>query len=332
MIQLVRSQAGVPVRRFMTVTAILAALLLTGTLASAQVPTHAAVKYSNPVFTQDFPDPMVLRLNAHDYYAYATTAYWTNGYFPILHSTDAVHWKHVGDAFKNFPQWSTGDFWAPDIVKRGKSYYFYYVGKNTLNYHCIAVATGTRPTGPFKTRNIIDCNDAGGLGFIDPDIFIDTDGKEYLYVASDAPHTINVIPMQSDLIHKAGISKPLFGVSQKWESGGLASTVEGSYTIKHGNLYYIFYSGNSYEGPYAEGYATSTSPTGPFTKFAGNPVLKGNKKVHGPGGGSVFEGPDGRLWMAYHARVGPPFHDIRNFRIDPLVWHGDAVTIPVHPR
>jgi beta-xylosidase len=279
---------------------------------------------------------MVLRLNRHDYWAYGTSVGWENGYFPILHSGDLVHWKYVGTAFsmEGYPRWSGGDFWGPDVVKRGATYYFYYTGQGRQS-HCVAVATAGSPKGPFKPRNIISCGDAGGLGFIDPDLFLDQDGKSYLYVSADAPHRIVVLPMKPDMLHAAGPSIPLFGVTQRWENGRSFSTVEGPFTIRHNGLYYLFYSGNDWQSNYAMGYATGKSPTGPFTKYLGNPILRGTRHVFGPGGGSVVEGPDDRLWMAYHGRshpMQPSGPDTRTLRIDPLLWHGNTVTVPVHPR
>lgn len=313
-------------------TAAVALIALLG-LDAAHAGVPHALKYTNPVFRRDFPDPMVVRLSRHDYFAYGTTPTWILGAFPILHSTDFVHWKHVGNAFKSAPL-GAQDLWAPDVVKRGKTYYLYYVAK-PATVHCIAVATGARPQGPFRHSRIISCADRNGYGFIDPDLFIDKNGKAYLYVSIDDPvHMIAVIPMKHDLTHAAVPSQALFGVSQAWEHGPDATTVEGPFLIHHGSLYYLFYSGNSYQTNYAMGYATSTSPTGPFTKYPGNPILKGNDRVQGPGGGSVVTGPDNQLWMVYHAWTGREGYSrggVRNMRIDPLVWNGDIVTVPVHP-
>src|SRR5436305_1607409 len=63
----------------------------------------ASTTYYNPVFSRNFPDPMVLRINAHNYYAYGTTVPWQGGLFPILHSSDLVHWKPAGSIFKKGP-------------------------------------------------------------------------------------------------------------------------------------------------------------------------------------------------------------------------------------
>jgi xylan 1,4-beta-xylosidase len=182
---------------------------------------------------------------------------------------------------------------------------------------------------------VIGCGDATGAGWIDPDLFIDRDGKAYLYVSIDSPqHRIAAIPMTPDLLHRAGATKPLFGVSQSWENGNTFATVEGPFLIRRGNLYYMFYSGDDYNSNYAMGYATAPSPLGPFTKYRGNPILRGTRHVKGPGGGSIVQGPDGHLWLVYHGWPGREGYEnggVRDMWIDPLVWHGSTVSVSMHP-
>jgi beta-xylosidase len=298
-------------------------------------PSIAGVPYHNPVFARDFPDPYVLRLGPHNYYAYATATGWERGYFPILHSRDAVHWKYVGDIFslQNRPQWSESDYWAPDVIRRGKTYYAYFVG-SISNTHCIGVATSASPVGPFKDRGSLGCTYPGGSGFIDPDVYIAPGGAGYLYVSVDEPHHIAVFPLAPSLLRRNGAGRELFAVSQPWEAAPDFTTVEGPYLIRHQGLYYLLYSGGSYDTRYAEGYATASSPLGPFTKCACNPVLKGDSKVKGPGGGSVFTGPDGKLWLAYHGWGKVEGYDkggARSMRLAPLIWHGARLSIPVTP-
>lgn len=303
-------------------------------LARTGAPTTLATSVKNPVFSQDFPDPMVYRAGRHSYYAYGTTTQWERGYYPILHSSDLIHWKYVSDMFRRPPKFAQNDLWAPDVIKHGKTYYGYLTVLST-NGHCIGVSTASKPTGPFKAKRLIGCGDASGYGYIDPDLFIDKDGKAYLYVSVDNPqHNISVIPMKSDLTHAAGPRQELFGLSQAWEHGTNFSTTEGPFMLRAHNRYFLFYSGNDWNGNYAMGYATATSPTGPFTKCSCNPILKGDAKVHGPGGGSVVKGPDGRLWMVYHAWPGAEGYGsggVRNMRIDPLTWNGTEWSVKVTP-
>ena len=191
-------------------------------------PAAATGTYTNPIYPQDFPDPMVLRAGPREYYAYGTTAGWQiSGHeFPILRSTDLVHWRYVSDAFSAPPSWAYGDYWAPDVLLHAGTYYLYYTGLK--GSHCVAVATAKAPTGPFATRAVIGCGDATGTGYIDPAIFIDAGGKAYLYISVDNPdHNISVIPLKADLLHPSGPRKQLFGLSQAWEYGQNFSTVEG---------------------------------------------------------------------------------------------------------
>jgi beta-xylosidase len=299
----------------------------------AQARAGSGATYRNPVFTRDFPDPMVLKVG-RDYYAYGTTTAWEplDHEFPILHSRDLVHWRYVGDAMTTTPAWSTGDWWAPDVIARTGTYYLYYVGKSLEGgQHCVAVATATKPTGPFVARAVIGCGDARGQGYIDPAPLIDTDGRAYLYISVDNPyHSISVIPLGRDLLHAAGPRKELFGVSEPWEHGPYFTTVEGPFVVKHGRTYDLFYSGNDWQHNYAMGYATAPSPLGPFRKCACNPILHGNARVTGPGGGSLVQGPHGGWWLIYHAWSGGPGYDaggVRNLRIDPLHWRGDALSV-----
>jgi beta-xylosidase len=81
--------------------------------------------------------------------------------------------------------------------------------------------------------------------------------------------------------------------------------------LKHKGLYYLFYTANDFRNPdYAVGYATSSSPLGPWAKYTGNPIL--NKEmvgVNGTGHGDFFK-KGRRLFYVFHThnsntKVGP---------------------------
>ena len=103
--------------------------------------------------------------------------------------------------------------------------------------------------------------------------------------------------------------------------------------VRRGSTYYLFYSGNSFEANYAMGVATGSSPVGPFTKCSCNPIMKGDRRVLGPGGGSVTVGPDGKLWMVYHGWSGREGGSVdrRTMRIDPIQWRGSEPEVRVTP-
>jgi xylan 1,4-beta-xylosidase len=52
---------------------------------------------------------------------------------------------------------------------------------------------------------------------------------------------------------------------------------------------------------YAVGYATSTSPMGPWTKYKDNPVLSASPNLKGTGHCAFVRAPNEELYMVYHA-------------------------------
>src|SRR3954452_18859074 len=137
--------------------------------------------------------------------------------------------------------------------------------------------------------------------------------------------TVSVIPLATDHMTAAGPRTPLFaGIPGSWEQEpGQEPKVENPWAQRRGSTVYLFYSGGDYRSAYGMGYATSSSPTGPFSKAPVNPILRQTGSVLSPGGGSITKGPEGDDWVAYHGRTGS-FTAPRTLRIDPLVWRSDG--------
>ena len=312
-------------------------LVLAAALLSLLGPGVArALTYRNPVFDKAVPDPSVIRARG-SYWAYATATSWERPgrVFPILRSRDLVHWRPVGDVFKRRPSWGSKDlWWSPSALAYGGRYYVFYSAWSAAQaHHCVAVATARSPAGPFHDHGPLGCADALGSDYIDPDPFVDNDGRAYLYLSAGKPvPQMSVVPLSPDLLSFAGPRLPLFGVTQPWElaPSGYA-TVEGPYMVEVGGGYYLYYSGNAWWGDYALGYASSHSALGPFIKSGRNSILHGDSHVQGPGGGSVVTGPGGHLWLAYHGwrpgqagRPGAP----RLLRIAPIRWGPFGPSVP----
>jgi len=95
---------------------------------------------------------------------------------------------------------------------------------------------------------------------------------------------------------------------RRWEEG---STTLKSYVDSDGDgseeaLYYLTYSANNWENPdYGVGYATATSPLGPWKKYAGNPILSKvpSLPMYSTGHGSIANSPDGsQTYYVHHGR------------------------------
>lgn len=233
-------------------------------------------------------------------------------------------------------------------------YIMFYVGLSAqFSTNCVAIATSPSPAGPYTDHGPlalsngatdakgrpIGCGDNAGYGMIDPSPFTDpATGTTYLYGSEDfscpsgssscdsanstLQPTISVIPLSPNLLSASAGRTALFsGRSGTWESAGVSvPTVEGPTAMLHGNVYYLLYSGGDWQGAYGMGYATSTSPTGPFTRPGSNQILSQTTTVLSPGGGDTpVLGPRGATWMVYHGRDSS-YANPRTLRIDPFTW------------
>jgi xylan 1,4-beta-xylosidase len=292
---------------------------------SAPLPRNAVERktYRNPLLPDVImADPHVIRVD-DAYYLYATTH--TRGY-DVFVSSDLVTWRNAGRAFDD-PRRGA---WAPDVFDNRRSdgkFYLYYTdnsGKPEEPPKQIGIAVADGPRGPFVDKGRLV---AGG---IDAHLFQDDDGRLYLYYSDMVGGaTLRVQPM-ADPLTKQGDSKVLLGPTEPWEKIGGAIT-EAPFVIKRHGVYYLMYSGASAQSPdYAIGYATATSPLGPFEKYAGNPIVRRGGSVLGPGHHCVIEGPDGRLWLVYHQKWNAASNFKRFLAIDPM-WFDDRGVIHARP-
>lgn len=208
----------------------------------------------------------------------------------------------------------------------------------------IGVAVSDSPTGPFMEMSDKPIFDPG-YPIIDANVLFESDGRCYLYYSrccykhpvksgiSDWAQQQGLfteieeswvygIELNPDFTGVIGepvlLLRPPVSMGDKqteWESRSVTSGevnrrwTEGSFIIRHDNTYYMMYSANYFGGQnYAVGYATSTSPLGPFQKANNNPVLQKNTrsggKVSGTGHNSVTWSKDGKtLYCVYHGRT-----------------------------
>ena len=292
-----------------------AALLALSSCAAPQ--QLAASSYSNPVVAADFPDPAVLKAPDGYYYAYATQTErdgkWLN--LQVARSRDLLHWDHLGDALPARPTWAskTQDFWAPDVVRQGSRYLMYYSAKpDTADQRhglCLAVATASRPQGPFTdTGRPLLCGE--GFVNIDPMAFDDpATGKKLLYWGSGFK-PIKVQELAADGLSFAPGSAPKDLVFPNPVKDQFPVLVEGAWVVRRNGWYYLFYSGDNCCGVkanYAVMIARSRSATGPFEtleKANGTPhsiILGKRGSWVAPGHNSVATDQRGNDWILYHA-------------------------------
>jgi xylan 1,4-beta-xylosidase len=258
------------------------------------------VTYSNPVLPGDFPDPSVIRVG-DDYWATATTSEWAP-LFPLLHSRDLVHWQIEGSVFEQRPDWSYGKYWAPEIAAFDGKFFVYYVGQKKGGPLNIAVATADKPQGPWTDHGPMIGQDPGS---IDPVPVLDENGVRYLIWKEDGnsrnlPTPIWAQKLSADGTKLEGEMKELLRNDAPWEG----NLIEGPFVVRHGEWFYMFYSGNGCCGnacTYGLGVARAKKLLGPWEKSQANPLIAGNLKFKCPGHGSIVSDAQGRDFLLYHA-------------------------------
>ncbi|MFI2742444.1 glycoside hydrolase family 43 protein [Zhouia sp. PK063] len=223
--------------------------------------------------------------------------------FLVYTSTDLKTWegpvgKHKKFALLKGDAFGDKGFWAPQILKYQQQYYIAY----TANEH-IALATSNSPLGPFTNTKKNDLK--ANVKQIDPFIFIDNDGKKYLYhVRLNNGNRIFVAELTDDLKIKPETLIECIHGEKHWENTANSSwpVTEGPTVIKHKGLYYLLYSANDYRNPdYAVGYATSTNPMGPWKKSDQSPIIhKSLLGYNGTGHGDLFIDKTGQLKYVFH--------------------------------
>lgn len=261
--------------------------------------------YRNPVFRDSqAADPGVLKVDGK-YYCYSTSA--PIGYYVYV-SEDLVNWSNEGLCMGE--AWGlsrSGFYWAPEVVRRADGK---FVMVASVEEH-LGFAVADSPLGPFVPEKSWTFDKT-----IDGHIFLDEDGRGYLFCVSwrsGHDYGIWAYELEDDLVTvKPETEVQVLSPTDAWEQVS-GRVTEGPFVLKHNGKYYLTYSGNGYDAKeYAVGYAVSDSPLGPYTKYKANPILSYTSKLYGPGHHSFTVSPDGSELI--------------------IVYHTHASTTAVHPR
>jgi GH43 family beta-xylosidase len=289
-----------------------------GQSTAAQNPPIDTIRtYTNPLSSiTNIGDPYILK-SGSSYYMYCTSS--PNG-FKVWQSDNMIDWKEKGLALdKNLAGngWGINSFWAPEVKAIGGKFYMTYSARIANDRMKVRIAVSDSPLGPFiNWSEPFLLNDE--FSYIDADLFLDGDkvfmfySKDCSYNIIDGKHTsqIYVAQMSNDL--KSYVNLPVLATTpvQDWESPNSDwRWNEGPFVLKNESTYYLMFSANVYNGAdYSVGYATASNPIGPWTKYAGNPVLKKLLAigVSGPGHNSVTTSLDDKeFFIVYHTHTFP---------------------------
>lgn len=278
----------------------LACILLLFTLSPVILRAQKDKKKENGIF---LADPTIFYYD-HTYYLYGTSGSNNNG-FVVYTSSDLKHWTgpagtDSGYVLKKGRSFGSNKFWAPQVFEHNKRFYMAYAASEQ-----VAIAMSEDPLGPFTQDTLLPVSE--GTKQIDPFVFRDADGRNYLYYVevANGGNRIYVSEMNADLLTvKNGSRRFCLEATQPWENTEKDewSVTEGPTVFRHKGLYYMLYSANHFKSPnYAVGYAVSSDPLGPWEKSGGGPFLSKSVTGHnGSGHGDLFSPEKGKWFYVFH--------------------------------
>jgi hypothetical protein len=200
------------------------------------------------------------------YYVYATDDQnnsgekWDSTSWRLLVSSDLKKWEDKGPFLPaTVFKWAAAgaNAWAPEAMEYKGKYYFFA----PVNQTQIGLAVSDKPEGPFVDalgKPLVDkARDANaGAEPIDPAVFVDKDGRIYMYFGTRVP---KVVELAQDLGGTAGPIRDvaISGFPPKSKPYG-----EAPFLHRHKGQYYFSFS-TGWPGQIV--YATGNSPLGPFS-------------------------------------------------------------------
>jgi hypothetical protein len=249
------------------------------------------------------------------YYLFASKS---GGYF---HSTDMVHWDLI----------PTNDLpledYAPAAVVMNDTIYF--------------MASAGAPVKIYKTANPLSgrwqvANPAFPIGMIDPDLFLDDDGRLYFYYGCSNVNPIYAVELDTKTLNPMGNPVELFNSDRKthgWERFGDYNErndspwVEGSWMTKYNGKYYLQYAvpGTQFKS-YCDGVYVADKPLGPFKLAANNPLsYKPEGFIAGAGHSSTFQDKYGNYWHVSTMTISVKHMFERRLGFFPMFFDKDGV-------
>ena len=202
---------------------------------------------------------------------------------------DAFHTKADRDHSSDV-DWSEKCLYAPDVVEKDGKYYLYAYILDSKG--CVAVSD--RPEGPFELLSRYEYNipnhyDNGT--FIDPGVLVDDDGRVYVYCGYLGSYMCEIDGSNMYQVIDGTYQENIIPTDEPW------NFFEACSPRKVGDTYYLIYSPKR---SCQLAYATSDSPTGPFT-YRGYIVDNGIDFPGGNNHGSICK--IGDQWYIFYHRM-----------------------------
>ena len=265
-------------------------------------------------------DPMALTYKGH-YMLFSTN----QGGFH--YSKNLSDWDFCAASFQRFP--TDDDQCAPAAYVSGDT--LFYTGST---YRGLPIWYTLNPWSG-RWRQAVECST---LPSWDPCLFLDDDGKLYLYYGSSNEYPIKAVELSRDnflpisKIHNVVMLDPKH---HGWERFGMNNDddttlkpfMEGAYMTKHDGKYYLQYGGPGTEFKiYADGVYVGDTPLGPFTYQRHNPMCyKPGGFVQGSGHGGTFADLKGNFWHVATCMLSLKYKFERRIGLYPMAFDRDGV-------
>lgn len=308
--------------------------------------------YSNPLqvtyrngtpYTIEIADPTVVRGDDGLFYCFSTDQ-------RALVSEDGCTWTVHSDNIIPRPTWGDSyhgggykNLWAPDCVKIGDKWIYYYSLSGWSAPVGVGYAVADSCGGPYVDQGkLFDGNEMGIKNCIDPQVFVDDDGKVYLTVGSF--QGLYLMELEDDGMSLRGgvetqkTNKELIaGYNGDWDG----ATYEGGYITKRGDYYYYFGSAGTCcagkDSTYQVYVGKSADIWGPYvgkdgiemTKSRGSKTygelvvqapMSQRENYAGVGHNSILIDDVGDYWIYYHGYSKVDSFRTRHLFMDKLIW------------
>ncbi|NOU61938.1 family 43 glycosylhydrolase [Marinifilum caeruleilacunae] len=251
--------------------------------------TYMVYNSSRNISYRSGADPAVVEFRG-EYYMFVTRSF---GYW---HSTDLVNWSFIKPE-----QWFFEGCNAPTAYNY-KDSLIYFAG-DPAGYGSI-LYTDDPKSGKWTPTASISNN------LQDSELFIDDDGKTYLYWGSSNVYPIKVKQLnKDDRMLVVGETKELINLVEEehgWERFGennfhptlKEGYMEGASMTKYNGKYYLQYAAPGTQfNVYADGVYIGETPLGPFKYMKSNPMsFKPGGFTNGAGHGITMKQTNGQYW------------------------------------
>lgn len=251
--------------------------------------TYMVYNSSRNISYRSGADPAVVEFRG-EYYMFVTRSF---GYW---RSIDLVNWDFIKPA-----QWFFEGCNAPTAFNY-KDSVIYFAG-DPAGYGSILYSDDPKSGKWTPTASITN-------NIQDSELFIDDDGRTYLYWGSSNVHPIRVKELnKDDRMLETGVQKELINLVEEehgWERFGennfhptlKEGYMEGASMTKHKGKYYLQYAAPGTQfNVYGDGAYVGETPLGPFTYMKNNPMsFKPGGFTNGAGHGITVRQTNGQYW------------------------------------